>query len=42
MDRDYDVMEFLTKKLCFEKAGVAIFADIIKIVSMFIETILKD
>ena len=42
MDRDHDVMEFLTKKLCFKKAGVAIFADIIKIVSMFIKTILKD
>ena len=42
MDRNYDVITFFTKKLYFKKAGVTIFADIIKIVTMFIKTILKD
>ena len=42
MDRNYDVITFFTKNLYFKKAGVTIFADIIKIVTMFIKTILKD
>ena len=42
MDRNYDVITFISKYLYFKKAGVAIFADIIKIVNMFIKTIFKD
>ena len=42
MDRNYDVITFFTKNLYFKKAGVTIFAGIIKIVTMFIKTILKD
>ena len=36
MDRIYDVITFILKRL-----GVAIFVDIIKIVTMFIKTIFK-
>ena len=39
MDRNYDVM---TKYFGFRRPGVAIFADIIKIVTVFIKTIIKD
>ena len=41
MDRNYDVNLFF-KKAFFKKTWVAIFADIIKIVIIFIKTILKD
>ena len=37
MDKDYDVITFFLKKaFILRKPGVAIFADIIKIVIMFI------
>ena len=38
MDRNFDVISFFSKNLNL----VAIFADIIKIVTMFVKTILKD
>ena len=38
----YDPITFISKHLYFKKAWVAIFADIIRIVTMFIKTILKD
>ena len=41
MDRNYDVITFFQKALLLRKPGVAIFADIIEIVAMFIKTILK-
>ena len=41
MDRNYDVITFFQKALLLRKPGVAIFADIIEIVTMFIKTILK-
>ena len=37
MDRYYDVITFISKYRCFKKAGVAIFADIIKIMTIFIK-----
>ena len=42
MDKDYDVIFFFKKTFVLRRAGVAIFADIIKILTMFIKTILKD
>ena len=42
MDRNYDVITFFSKNLYFKKAGVAIFADIIKVLTTFFKTILKD
>ena len=42
MDRNHDVITVFSKKLYFKKSGVAIFAEIIKIVTMYIKTILKD
>ena len=42
MNISYDVKTFISKYLYFKKAGVAIFADIIKIVTFFIKTIVKD
>ena len=42
MDRNYDVITFISKYLFFIFLGVAIFADIIKIVTVFIKTIIKD
>ena len=42
MDINYDVINFTLKYLYFKKAGKAIFADITKIVNMFIKTIFKD
>ena len=42
MGRNNDVISFFSKNLYFKKAGVAIFAGIIKIVNIFIKTILKD
>ena len=41
MDRNYDVITFFQKTLTLRRPGVAIFADIIKIVTTFIKTILK-
>ena len=40
MDRNYDVITFFWKYSYFKKAGVAIFAEIIKIVTMFVKTII--
>ena len=42
MDKNYDVITFISKCVYFKKAGVANFAGIIKIVTMFIKKILKD
>ena len=42
MDRNYDVITIISKYPYFKKVGVVIFADVIKIVSMFIKTITKD
>ena len=42
MDRIYDVINVISKKRYFKRVGVAIFAEIIKIVTMFIKTIFKN
>ena len=42
MDINYDVITFISKYLYFKKAWVAIFADIIKILTFFVKTIFKD
>ena len=42
MDRNYDVITFFQKAFILRRSRVAIFADIIKIVTMFIKKILKD
>ena len=42
MDRIYDVATFISKNVVLRRPGVAIFADIIKIVTMFIKTIFKN
>ena len=42
MNRNYDVITFFQKPFILRRPGVAIFADIIKLVSMFIKTILKN
>ena len=42
MDRNYDVITFFQNTFILRRPGVAIFADIIKIVTMIIKTILKD
>ena len=42
MDRNYDVITFISKYLFLRRPGVAIFAKIIKIVTVFIKTIIKD
>ena len=42
MDRNYHLITIFPKILCFKKAWVAIFAGIIKVVTMFIKTVLKD
>ena len=41
MDKNYDVITFISKHLILRRPGVVIFADIIKIVTMFIKTITK-
>ena len=41
MDRNYDIITFISKYVYFKKAGVAIFADIVKIVTIFIKTIIR-
>ena len=42
MDRNHDFITFISKYRCFKKAWVAIFADIIKIITMFIKKVFKD
>ena len=42
MDRDYDVITIFQYILTLRRSGVFIFADIIKIVTMFIKIITKD
>ena len=42
MDRSYDVITFFQKAFILRRPGVAIFADIKKILTMFIKKILKD
>ena len=42
MYRNYDVITFFQNILILRRPGVAIFADIIKIVTTFIKTITKD
>ena len=42
MDRNYDVITIISKYPYFQRPGVDIFADIIKIVTVFIETVTKD
>ena len=41
MDRNYDIIIFILKYFYLRKLRVAIFADIIKIVTMFTKTSLK-
>ena len=41
MDRNYDIINFIWKKSTLRRPGVGIFADIIKIVTIFIKTISK-
>ena len=41
IDRIFDVITFIPKYLILRRAGVAIFADIIKILTMFIITFYK-
>ena len=41
MNRSYDLITFTSKYLYFKKARVSFFADIIKIVAMFIKKTLK-
>ena len=42
MGRTYDVITFISKNPILRRSRVAIFADIIKIVTMFIKKIIKD
>ena len=42
MDRNYDVITFILLYPYFKKSRVAIFTDIIKIVTMIFKTIIKD
>ena len=42
MDRNYDVITIISQYPFLRRPGVVIFADIIKIVTMFIKTISKD
>ena len=42
MDRNYDVITNISKYLYFKRPGVAIFADIIKILTMLIKTMFRD
>ena len=42
MDRNYNVITFISKYFYFKKARGANFADIIKISTMFIKTAFKD
>ena len=42
MDKNYDVISFFQIILISRRSGVAIFANSIKIVTMFIKTIIQD
>ena len=42
MDKDYDVITFFHKIFILRRPKVAIFADILIILTIFIKTILKD
>ena len=42
MDRNYGIIFFFQKIFILRRPGVVSFADIIKIVTMFIKAILKD
>ena len=42
MDRSYDVITFFQNNLILRRRGGANFAGIIKIVTMFIKTIIQD
>ena len=42
MDINYDVITFFQNTLILRRPGVTIFADIIKIVTIFIKTIIQD
>ena len=42
MDRNYEVITFISKYPFLRRPGVAIFGGIIKIVTMFIKTIFED
>ena len=42
MDSNYDVITFISKYRILRRPGVAIFVDIIKIITMFIKKIFKD
>ena len=42
MDRNYDAMSSFQNTFILRRPGVAIFADIIKILTIFIKTIFKD
>ena len=42
MDRNYDVITFISVYLFLRRSRVANFADIIKIASLFIKTTFKD
>ena len=42
MDRNYDLITFFSKYPLLRRPGVAIFVEIIKIVTMFIKTIIQD
>ena len=42
MDRNYDFITIISKYPFLRRPGIVIFADIIKIVTMFIKTVTKD
>ena len=42
MDRNYDVITFISKLFDLRMLVIAIFAEIIKIVTIFIKAIIKD
>ena len=42
MDRNYDVIIFISNIFILRRPRVAIFAEIIKIVTIFIKTVFKD
>ena len=42
MDRNYDVITLFKNTVILRRPGVAIFADIIKIITRFIKKIFKD
>ena len=42
MDRNYDTITCFSKKIILRRPGVAIFAEIVEILTIFIKTILTD